>query len=198
VVSLTKNVGASSEASKDGKAAVMASGGTAPYTITWDAKAIGTNVQNLSVGKHLVVVKDAGGCSASLEFKTDRIAMPELTKAIANGQTIRMKSLTFATDSDKIKEESASMLDELYDFLSENPKVEIEVGGHTNNLPSDAFADKLSTNRAKAVAEYLTTKGIDAKRVQYKGYGKRLPLEANTSEEGRKINQRVEIKILKS
>jgi outer membrane protein OmpA-like peptidoglycan-associated protein len=197
-VTLTRNLGASSETAKDGKAAVSVKGGSPNYTITWDAKSIGTNVQNLGVGKHSVVVKDANGCTATLEFKTERIAMPELTKAIANGQTIRMRSLSFDTDSDKIKEESASMLDELYDFLSENPKVEIEVGGHTNNLPSDAFADKLSTNRAKAVADYLTNKGIDTKRVQYKGYGKRLPLEANTTEEGRKINQRVEIKILKS
>jgi outer membrane protein OmpA-like peptidoglycan-associated protein len=73
----------------------------------------------------------------------------------------------------------------------------IEVAGHTNNQPSDAFADQLSTARAKAVAEYLFAKGVDPKRVQYKGYGKRLPLVPNTSPEGRRTNQRVEIKILR-
>jgi outer membrane protein OmpA-like peptidoglycan-associated protein len=55
----------------------------------------------------------------------------------------------------------------------------------------------LSTARAKAVADYLAAKGIDSKRLVYKGYGKRLPLVPNTSAEGRKTNQRVEIKILK-
>jgi outer membrane protein OmpA-like peptidoglycan-associated protein len=89
------------------------------------------------------------------------------------------------------------MLDELFDFMTENSAVMIEIAGHTNNLPSDAFADQLSTARAKAVADYLATKGIDSKRLVYKGYGKRLPLVPNTSAEGRKTNQRVEIKILK-
>ncbi len=89
------------------------------------------------------------------------------------------------------------MLDELYDFMSENGSVVIEIGGHTNNVPPDDFADKLSTDRAKTVADYLFAKGIDPKRVVYKGYGKRLPLVPNTSPEGRRTNQRVEIKILR-
>jgi len=75
--------------------------------------------------------------------------------------------------------------------------VVIEVAGHTNNLPSDAFADQLSTARAQSVANYLFDKGIDPKRVVFKGYGKRLPLVPNTSPEGRRTNQRVEIKLLK-
>jgi outer membrane protein OmpA-like peptidoglycan-associated protein len=89
------------------------------------------------------------------------------------------------------------MLDELYDFMIENGSAAIEIDGHTNNQPSDAFADELSANRAKAVADYLIAKGIDPKRVIHKGYGKRYPLVPNTSAEGRKTNQRVEIKILK-
>ncbi len=122
--------------------------------------------------------------------------MPELTRAIEQGQTIPMRLLTFATDSASLRPAVYTYLDELYDFLVENPTVTIEVGGHTNNQPKDDFADYLSTERAKAVANYLIDKGIDAKRVQYKGYGKKQPLVPNTTPEGRKTNQRVEIKIL--
>ena len=72
----------------------------------------------------------------------------------------------------------------------------LEVGGHTNNRPTPEFAETLSTSRAKSVAEWLVGKGIPAERVQYKGYGKKFPIETNATAEGRKRNQRVEIKIL--
>jgi len=54
----------------------------------------------------------------------------------------------------------------------------------------------LSTDRAKIVAEYLVDKGIPAERLTYKGYGKRKSIASNLTKEGRKKNQRVEIKIL--
>ncbi|MCB0574732.1 MAG: OmpA family protein, partial [Saprospiraceae bacterium] len=87
---------------------------------------------------------------------------------------------------------------ELYLFLLNNPDVTVEIGGHTNNAmwPDSAFANQLSTNRAKAVAHWLVTKGIDSNRVQFKGYGWTKPIEPNITEEGRRKNQRVEITIL--
>jgi outer membrane protein OmpA-like peptidoglycan-associated protein len=87
-------------------------------------------------------------------------------------------------------------LDEIVNFLTENPLVVIEVGGHTNNIPTDEFCDVLSSARAKAVSEFIVKKGIDANRVLYKGYGKREPKYSNNHKEGRSKNQRVEIKIL--
>ncbi|MBK8922192.1 MAG: OmpA family protein [Saprospirales bacterium] len=72
----------------------------------------------------------------------------------------------------------------------------IEIGGHTNSTPPDEFCDRLSTARAKSAADYLIAKGVDPKRVVYKGYGKRNPVASNTTADGRRMNQRVEIKIL--
>jgi outer membrane protein OmpA-like peptidoglycan-associated protein len=114
---------------------------------------------------------------------------------VEKGQTIRMRRLNFKVNSDSLEAEARPMLDEVYDFLHNNPQISIEVAGHTNNQPDDAFADKLSTARAKAVADYLIAKGIDMGRVSYKGYGKRQPIAPNTTAEGRKTNQRVEIRI---
>ncbi len=113
------------------------------------------------------------------------------------GQTFQMANLYFPADSATPRPISFKELDKLYDFLVANPKISIEVGGHTNNVPKDAFCDDLSTRRAKSVADYLIKKGISADRIKYKGYGKRNPIADNSTEAGRKKNQRVEIKILK-
>jgi len=196
-VTLIRNIGATSERNNDGKAELTVKGGTPKYSIVWDTRQTGLSAPKLPLGKHSVTVTDANGCARTIDFETEKRILPELTGSLENGQTIRMRLLNFDTDSSTIKPEALPMLDELFDFMTENSAVVIEIAGHTNNLPSDAFADQLSTARAKAVADYLAAKGIDSKRLIYKGYGKRLPLVPNTSAEGRKTNQRVEIKILK-
>ena len=112
------------------------------------------------------------------------------------GQTIQLSKLYFKINESTINEESHEALDEIYDFLKYNEDVAIEIGGHTNGNCDDEYCDSLSEIRAKAVAEYLIQKGIDMKRLEYKGYGKRKPIASNRTAEGRKKNQRVEIKIL--
>lgn len=112
------------------------------------------------------------------------------------GETIRMDQLFFKSDSSSITEPSLPVLNEVYVFLDENPDVVVEIGGHTNGIPPHDYCDRLSTARAKAVADYLSRKGIDRDRLKYKGYGKRKPIETNKSAYGRKRNQRVEVKIL--
>jgi outer membrane protein OmpA-like peptidoglycan-associated protein len=121
------------------------------------------------------------------ELNSDKITM---------GQTIQINKLYFQADTSSINEDSYAALDEVYDFLNENPNVRIEVGGHTNGIPEDEYCDKLSNARAQAVAAYLIRKGISPSRLEYKGYGKRKPIASNNTKEGRRRNQRVEIKIL--
>lgn len=116
---------------------------------------------------------------------------------IRKGQTIRIDKLFFEANSFEIPLASNPVLNEIFQFMSTNSNVVIEIGGHTNTIPPHRFCDELSTKRAKAVAFYLRDKGIAGKRLLYKGYGKRSPLTQDTSQEGRKENQRVEIKILR-
>ncbi|MCB0643853.1 MAG: OmpA family protein [Phaeodactylibacter sp.] len=117
-------------------------------------------------------------------------------KTLRTGQTIKIDKLFFEADSSKIKPESFAVLDEIYEFLDSNKDVKVEIGGHTNGIPEHAYCDMLSTARARAVAEYLKTRGIDSDRLSYRGYGKRDPIASNATPEGRRRNQRVEIKIL--
>ncbi len=116
---------------------------------------------------------------------------------ITTGQIIKIENLFFEADSSNIKPESYPVLNEIYEFLKDNPNVIIEIGGHTNDLPGNNYCNRLSTARAKKVAEYLYKKGIPQYRIKYKGYGKKKPLVSNKTAWGRKQNQRVEIKILK-
>jgi outer membrane protein OmpA-like peptidoglycan-associated protein len=82
-------------------------------------------------------------------------------------------------------------------FLKDNANIVVEIGGHTNGIPEHDYCDWLSTERAKAIAEFIVQKkGIEGKRVYYQGYGKRSPIATNRTEEGRRLNQRVEVKIL--
>lgn len=118
---------------------------------------------------------------------------PETTLTV--GQVIQVEKLFFKANMADIKDESYPVLDEMYDFLTAN-KVVVEIGGHTNSIPTDEFCFQLSNARAKTVAEYLYNKGIPESQVSYKGYGKTQPIADNTTYEGRQRNQRVEIKIL--
>ena len=112
------------------------------------------------------------------------------------GQTITLDALYFEADSTDFTSESVEALQEVYEFMLKNDDVKIEIGGHTNDLPPEDYCLRLSTARAKAVADYLASQGIKRNRLQYKGYGKSKPIASNKTVYGRRRNQRVEIKIL--
>ena len=121
-----------------------------------------------------------------------------LKKDLKQGQTLRIENLLFRADKSTISRSSFKALNEVYEFLAENEKIKIEIGGHTNGVRgiTHEFCDKLSTDRAKTVADFLIEKGLNPERLSYKGYGKRQPIATNETKSGRKKNQRVEIKIL--
>ncbi|HEY3387726.1 MAG TPA: OmpA family protein [Saprospiraceae bacterium] len=182
----------------DGKANGTVTGGTEPYTYKWSNGETNALAYTLPEGTHTLSVVDANGCivTSTLVMEGEKVLKTLDIATIAVGQTIRVDKLYFEADSSTIKPESYAVLEEIYAFLNENDKVKIEIGGHTNSLPEDAYCDKLSTARAKDIAEYLYEKGIPQSRIAYKGYGKRQPVASNQTVDGRRKNQRVEIKIV--
>jgi len=122
-------------------------------------------------------------------------------------ETIRMDNIYFIGGSHRVREESVPELMKLLNTMRANPTLEIQIEGHICCLSANTSFDgldydnqewRLSENRAKAVYEYLTDNGIDAKRVKYKGFGITKPLvwpEQSEADENR--NRRVEIRILK-
>jgi outer membrane protein OmpA-like peptidoglycan-associated protein len=123
----------------------------------------------------------------SIDFSTLKSA--DLSK----GQTLQVPNLMFPVNDTLLTSSSYPILDKVYTFLTKNQDLVVEIGGHTNGVCQDDYCNHLSEKRAKAVAEYLTKKGIAAKRLKIKGYGKTMPISSVPSDPR---NQRVEIKIL--
>jgi outer membrane protein OmpA-like peptidoglycan-associated protein len=117
-------------------------------------------------------------------------------KKIKPGLTIELKSLFFRADSTNFDKSSIEVLEELAGFLTDNKNVSVEIGGHTNGVPPPDYCDKLSSARAKSVYEYLLDQGINKERISFKGYGKRNRIASDATVDGRKKNQRVEIKVI--
>lgn len=112
------------------------------------------------------------------------------------GQSVILKNVFFATDSYQLQATSFRELDRLVQLLNENTAMRVEIGGHTDNTGKAAYNLTLSENRANAVYDYLIQKGIDKKRLTYKGYGDTMPIADNNTPDGRSINRRTEFKVL--
>jgi outer membrane protein OmpA-like peptidoglycan-associated protein len=183
---------------KDGRGGVEITGGVGPYSYLWSSGETAAQAIKLPLGTGSVVVTDANGCVTTTNFTIKEKVLPELTAdKLSSGEAIRMEKIQFDADSIKIKPEAIPSLDELYEFLYDHPVIIIEVSGHTNGLPEDDYCDRISAARANSVADYLIQKGIESRRVISKGYGKRKPIATNQTVEGRKRNQRVEIRLIK-
>jgi outer membrane protein OmpA-like peptidoglycan-associated protein len=94
-----------------------------------------------------------------------------------------------------IKPVSFPLLDEVAQALKDNPKIKVEVQGHTDSVGDDNFNLKLSQKRAESVRNYLIKKGISSDRMEPKGYGENVPIADNRTKEGRDQNRRVEFVI---
>lgn len=114
---------------------------------------------------------------------------------IETDASIVLKNIFFDVNKFDLKSESETELDKLVQLLNENPGIRIQISGHTDNTGNAADNQLLSENRAKAVVNYLIAKGIDAKRLQAKGYGATQPVASNATEEGRALNRRTEMKV---
>ncbi len=113
------------------------------------------------------------------------------------GQVVRLNNIFFDFGKATLQEESFPELNNLVKVMTDNPKIELEISGHTDDVGSDADNQTLSQNRAQAVVDYLTKNGISAKRLTAMGYGEKNPVVPNDSDENRALNRRVEFKILK-
>lgn len=113
------------------------------------------------------------------------------------GQVVRLNNIFFEFGKATLLPESFPELNRTAEFLKNNPSVTIEVAGHTDNVGSEGFNQKLSQNRAQSVADYVASQGVDKSRMTVMGYGLSRPIAFNTDEEGRAMNRRVEFKILK-
>ena len=119
--------------------------------------------------------------------------------AVDNGQAILVNlpdGVTFDVASYSLKPEFRATLDKVSDSLKQYPNSLIDVYGHTDSTGSDAYNQTLSENRARTVANYLSMQGVSPARIRSQGFGKTMPVADNATDDGRRRNRRVEIKIV--
>ncbi len=115
---------------------------------------------------------------------------------IKKGEIIRINNIFFEFAKFDLLPESFPELNRLVKTLNENPEINIQINGHTDDVGADDRNQKLSIERANAVKNYLISQGIEANRLKTKGFGKSQPLIDDKTEEARSQNRRVEILIL--
>ena len=123
---------------------------------------------------------------------------PILTTPPVVGRKVELKNVLFETGKSTLLPDSYATLDDLAQWMKENPAVEIRLEGHTDKLGDSQKNLELSLDRVVAVKRYLTGKGIAPERIQTKGYGDTRPITRGTSEAERQKNRRVEFVIVKS
>ncbi len=121
---------------------------------------------------------------------------PDISTALKTKKSYTFRNVNFETGKWELLPPALPELDNLAVFLKENPKVKVEIGGHTDDVGDDADNQLLSQNRAETVANYLIFKGIANARITHKGYGESQPIAPNTAASGRLQNRRVECKVL--
>lgn len=126
----------------------------------------------------------------------DPINLDIYLEPIKKGASIILNNIFFEIGRHTLEKKSQAELDKLINFLYQNPTLKVEISGHTDNVGLKENNLNLSRRRAASVFDYLVEKGIEEFRITHKGYGDSLPVASNESEQQRKLNRRIECKIL--
>ncbi|MBR4584711.1 MAG: OmpA family protein [Bacteroidales bacterium] len=132
----------------------------------------------------------------NLEHPEEPYIMNIPLQPIEKGVTVVLKNIFFKTDSYDLLPDSYTELGKVVEYMNANPKMKIEIGGHTDNVGTKAYNKTLSENRAKSVYNYLVSQGIAKERLSYSGYDFSVPVATNDTEEGRAQNRRTEFKVV--
>jgi outer membrane protein OmpA-like peptidoglycan-associated protein len=133
-----------------------------------------------------------------LEAEPPKVAARPIHAKVDGDHIVIDEMIQFEYDSAEIKPESHEILDDVVKVLQDNPNIEqLDIIGHTSSEGSVKHNNKLSTDRAASVKQYLLDHGVDAVRLSSQGKGPSEPIADNSTEEGKVANRRVEFKITK-
>jgi OmpA-OmpF porin, OOP family len=155
-----------------------------------------TKVYSIEVeAKHFVNVSEKLDIHT---FEMQTLEMNFKLQPIEVGAVVNLKSVLFELGKTNLLEESYNELNVVVDFLNSNSSVVIALEGHTDNRGDTKKNMELSQQRVDKIKSYLISKGINHRRIKGKGYGGSRPIATNDSEEARRLNRRVEFRILKN
>ncbi|MDB5969239.1 MAG: hypothetical protein JWQ90_1689 [Hydrocarboniphaga sp.] len=138
---------------------------------------------------------DSVGCPLKPPCPTPAAGERLTLEGCAAGDVVVLQGVTFDFDKATLTVNARTILDGVSDSLQSVPAIKVELGGHTDSVGTDAYNLKLSDRRATTVREYLIGRGVDGARMSSHGYGEAQPVADNSTDEGRELNRRVELKI---
>lgn len=165
--------------------------------------ASGNYLVSLPAGKNYNITVNAKGYlfySTNVSIP-DTAAFQEIIRniklnKIEVGNRVVLNNIFFDYDKTSLRTESYVELTNLLNLLQNNPKLKIEISGHTDNKGSASYNKNLSEGRAQAVVSYLISKEIEVDRLRFAGFGFQYPIASNDTDEGRQLNRRVEFKVI--
>jgi OOP family OmpA-OmpF porin len=116
---------------------------------------------------------------------------------LETGRIFHLDNVLFQQSTAELIDSSYAQLNLVSEMLTENPEVKIEISGHTDNVGDSRKNIELSEQRVEMVKDYLVSKGINPSRITGKGYGGMKPVASNATESTRRLNRRVEFRIIK-
>ena len=114
------------------------------------------------------------------------------------GDTIVLHGVNFEFNKATLTVNAKTLLDQVADALLARKDIKVEIDGHTDGKGTVPYNQKLSEERSVSVKKYLVGRGIDEGRMTTKGFGKSMPIADNSTDEGRELNRRVELKVTDS
>lgn len=132
------------------------------------------------------------------DFEQNIILRSYYLEPLEIGKVFKLNSVLFERASSNLIDSSFAELNNVFRMLGDNPDISIELSGHTDNVGNARKNVELSTERVEVVRQYLIVKGINAGRITGKGYGGTKPIASNRNEETRRLNRRVEFKVVES
>lgn len=135
--------------------------------------------------------------SVLLSGNSSRVDISLTRSEVASGEYFMIKAVFFGANSYELDREAQIRLEKLFDYMDKNPQLYVEVVGHTDAIGSKEYNLKLSQKRSRSVIDYLVEKGISSDRFVSSGKGEDENIASNDIEAGRKLNRRVEIKVVK-
>lgn len=136
----------------------------------------------------------------STEAESNIRELDDLKKQIGagvntEGKSVNFNEILFEKDSDVLLSESELYLNEVYQVMTDIPDLKVLIIGHTSSEGDDKYNLKLSSKRALSVSAYLQKQGILSDRLSTDGKGATVPMSSNETEDGRKLNRRIEFVI---
>ncbi len=143
-----------------------------------------------------IVKKYAAESTDNIDYdRIEDIVKKYKSVAIAGEQNWVLIGVNFDFDKASLKSESFPILYHAAEILLTHPDVNVEIQGHTDNVGSDNYNQKLSLERAVSVKNFLVSKGVSASRITTVGMGESKPISDNKTEDGRMLNRRIEFKV---